>query len=102
MADDLMIERVEKLEKALESLAEELPQQMSVQLREDLRDEFSAVLKEAAATRSDLLELFDAGSRATEALFKETWAQMRTLHEDVISRIARLGEARPGTNDAAP
>jgi uncharacterized protein YhaN len=102
MADDLMIERVEKLEKALESLAEELPQQMSVQLREDLRDEFSAVLKEAAATRSDLLELFDAGSRATEALFKETWAQMRTLHEDVISRITRLGEASPPRERSNP
>ena len=122
MADDLMIERVEKLEKALESLAEELPQQMSVltgrvgqleyrvahvelqivQLREDLRDEFSAVRKEAAATRSDLLELFDAGSRATEALFKETWAQMRTLHEDVISRITRLGEAPPRERSEVP
>src|SRR4026207_2311809 len=52
--------------------------------------------------RIDLLQVFDAGSRATEALFKETWAQMRTLHEDVISRIARLGEARPGGNDVGP
>ena len=58
-----------------------------VQLRTEMRDGFSAV-------PSDFLEVFDAGSRATEALFKETWAQMRTLHEEVISRIARLGEAR--------
>jgi len=106
MADDPVIERVEKLEKALESLAG-LPDRMTavddrvgslelqiVQLRTEMKDGFSAV-------RSDLLEVFDAGSRATEALFKETWAQMRTLHEDVISRIARLGDARPGVNDAA-
>jgi hypothetical protein len=65
-----------------------------VQLRNEMKDGFSAV-------RSDFLEVFDAGSRATEALFKETWAQMRTLHGDVISRIARLGDARPGTSNAA-
>ena len=53
-----------------------------------MRDGFSAF-------RIDFLEVFDAGSRATEALFKQTWAQMGTLHEDVISRITRLGEARP-------
>lgn len=114
MADDLTIERVEKLEKALESLAE-LPRQMSsltgqmsaltgrigqvedrvahvelqiVQLRTEMKGGFSAI-------RSEFLEVFDAGSRATETLFKETWAQMRTLHEDVISRITRLGEAPP-------
>jgi len=63
------------------------------QLRNEMKDGFSAV-------RSDL-EVFDAGSRAKEALFKERWAQMRTLHEDVISRIARLGDAPPGTSNAA-
>jgi len=107
MADDPVIEPVEKLEKTLESLAE-IPRRMTAvedhvgslelqigQLRSEMHDECSAVRREAAATRSDLLEVFDAGSRATEALFKETWAQMRTLHEDVISRITRLGEVRP-------
>jgi hypothetical protein len=109
MADELMIERVVKLGKALESLAE-LPHQMSaltgrvgqvedrvahvefqiVQLRTEMKDGFSAI-------RSEFLEVFDAGSRATETLFKETWAQMRTLHEDVISRLAPIGEARRGT-----
>src|SRR4026208_2214278 len=108
MADDLMIERVEKLEKALESLAE-LPHQMSaltgrigqvedrvahvelqiVQLRTEMKDEFSAI-------RSEFLEVFDADSRATEALFRETWGQMRALHERVISRIARIEEMGRG------
>ena len=69
-----------------------------VQLRTEMREEFSAVRKEAAATRTDLLGVFDAGSRATEALFKETWAQIRTVHDDVISRIARLGEALPSSD----
>ena len=66
-----------------------------VQLRAETRDGFSACRRDVAGTRGDLLEVFDAGSQGTEALFKETWAQMGTLHEDVISRIARLGEARP-------
>jgi hypothetical protein len=128
MADIPLVKRVEKLEKTLESLAD-IPRRMTVveerlgglesrvgsldgrvgslelqivQLRSEMRDGFSAVRQEAATMRSDLLQVFDAGSRATEALFKETWAQMRTLHEDVTSRIARLGEARPGVNDAAP
>ena len=107
MADDLMVERVEKLEKTLEGLVG-LPDRMTaveervgslelqiVQLRTEMRDEFSAVRKEAAATRSDLLEVFNAASRAKEELFKETWSLMRLLHEEVISRIARIGEARP-------
>ncbi len=101
MADAPLVERVEKLEKTFEALAG-LPERMTAvedrvgslelqisQLRTETKDGFSAV-------RSDFLAVFDSGSRATEALFKETWAQMRALHEDVISRIARLGEARPG------
>jgi hypothetical protein len=128
MAGESVIERMARLEKTLESLAD-IPRRMTaiedrvgglesrvggldgrvgsletqiVQLRAEMRDGFSAFRKDVAGTRSDLLEVFDAGSRATEALFKETWAQMRTLHEEVISRIARLGEARPGVNDVAP
>jgi DNA repair exonuclease SbcCD ATPase subunit len=91
---------VEKLEKTLESLAG-IPDRMTavedrvgslelqiVQLRTELKEGFSAV-------RSDLLEVFDSGSRATQELFTQTWTQMRVLHEEVISRIARLGEGRP-------
>jgi len=105
LADDLMVERVEELEKAVESLVE-LPQRMTtlegrmghlegrvgslelqiVQLRTEMKDGFSAV-------RGEFLEVFDAGSRATEMLFKETWALMRTLHEDVIERIKQLGDS---------
>jgi hypothetical protein len=108
MASDPVIERVEKLEKTLESLAG-IPDRMTavedrvgslelqiVQLRTEMKEGFSALRGELGDTCSELLEVFASGSRATEALFKETWAQMRTLHEDVISRIARLGEARPG------
>ena len=104
MADDLVLERVEKLEKAFASLAT-LPGEVAdlkgrvgslelqiVQLRTEMTEEFSAVHQEMASTRNGLLEVIESSSRATEALFQETWAQTRTLHEDVIERIKHLGD----------
>lgn len=111
MASDPMIERVEKLEKTLESLAG-IPDRMTavedrvgslelqiLQLRTEMNEGFSAlhdelrdVRGEVVSTRSDLLEVIDSSSRASQGLFAQTWTQMRVLHEDVISRIARLGE----------
>jgi hypothetical protein len=103
MAGDPVIERVEKLEKVVESLAE-MPERMTaiegrvgslelqiVQLRTEMNEGFSAlhgeiqdVRGEVVSTRNDILEVVESSSRAT-----------RVLHEEVISRIARLGEA-PG------
>jgi hypothetical protein len=106
-----VIERVEKLERTAESLAE-LPGQMTalagrmgqvearlgqvegrvgslelqiVQLRTETKEGFSAV-------RSDLLEVINSSARATQELFTQTWTQMRVLHEEVIERVKRLGE----------
>jgi hypothetical protein len=102
MSDDLVLERVENLEKALASLAT-LPGEVAdlkgrvgglelqiVQLRTEMTEEFSAVHEEIASTRNGLLEVIESSSRATEALFQETWAQTRTLYEDVIERIKHL------------
>jgi len=115
MADDLVLERVEKLEKAFASLAT-LPGEVAdlngrvgslelriVQLRSGMTDEFSAVradlrgvhdglASELASTRSNILEIIESISQATGEMFKETWSQIRMLHEDVIERIKHLGD----------
>ena len=104
MADERVLERVEELEKAFKSLAT-LPGKVSdlegrvgslelqiAQLRTEVTGGFSAFHQELASTRNDLLEVIESSSRATGELFRDTWAQMRMLHEDVIERIKRLGE----------
>ena len=107
MADDSVLERVEKLEKSLESLAT-LPGEVAglkdlvgglelqfLQLRAEMTEQFSAVRAdlrvELTATRNDILEIIESGSQATGEMFKETWSQMRMLHEDVIERIKHIG-----------
>ena len=73
--------RVDRLEKRVNSL-EQLPPRMTalesqiVQLRAEMHDEFSAIRQEMRA-----------GDEETRTL-------MRVLHEDVINRIALLGEGR--------
>jgi hypothetical protein len=68
-----------------------------------MKDEFSAVRREAAETRDNLLEVIESSSQATLRLFgdlrtemragfADLGAQMHSLHEDVIDRIRRLGE----------
>jgi predicted nucleic acid-binding Zn-ribbon protein len=117
MADDLVLERVEKLEKAFASLAT-VPGEVAdlngrvgnlevqiVQLRAEMTAEFSAVradlrdvhdglASEIASTRSNILEIIESSSQATGEMFKETWSQMRMLHEDVIERIKHISEGR--------
>ena len=64
---------------------EELPARMAavesqiVQLRTEMRGEFSAVRQEMRELNS------------------ETRAEMRMLHEEVLDRIAKIGEGRPAT-----
>jgi predicted nucleic acid-binding Zn-ribbon protein len=118
MADDLVLERVKKLEKAFASLAT-LPREVAdltgeaadlkrrvgslevqiVQLRAEMTEEFSAVRvdlrslhEKLASTRSDILEVIESSSQATGELFREVWSQVRMLHEDVIERIKHLGD----------
>ena len=93
-----------------------------MQLRTEMKDEFSAVRGELAAmrgselrgelaeTRDNLLGVIESGSQATQQMFDEVRedirafrqetnsrfdglsTQMRVLHEDVIERISRLGD----------
>ena len=75
-------------------------QMQVVQLREELHGEFSAIRGEVAALGSDLRTEMRALNAETvarletkiEAGDEETRRHMRLLHEDVIERIARLGE----------
>ena len=61
------------------------------QLRDEMRVEFFAVHDEIRtideAVRTDLTEAIRGGD-------EETRRFMRVLHEDLVERIARLGEAR--------
>ena len=80
MPDVTLENRVEILEEKVEALAA-LParvgrlEEQFLQLRQEMRDGFSAV-------RQEIRE----GD-------EETRSYMRVLHEDVIERIARIGEA---------
>jgi predicted phage gp36 major capsid-like protein len=106
MASRNLTERVEVLEMEVASL-KEVPARMSavesqiVQLRTEMRGEFSAVRAEMRAGHGELRAEMRAGHdelRAEmRALNEETKAQMRTLHEEVLDRIAKIGEGRPAT-----
>ncbi len=88
--------RVDSLERRVDTL-EQLPARMTalesqiVQLRAEMRDEFSAIRHEMRSgdqeTRRVLREELRAGDEETRTL-------MRVLHEDVINRIALIGDAR--------
>jgi predicted nucleic acid-binding Zn-ribbon protein len=111
MADDLVVERVKKLEKAFASLAT-LPREVAdlkgrvgslevqiVQLRAEMTEEFSAVRadlrsvhEKLASTRSDILEAIESSSQAAGELLRDVWSQVRMLHEDVIERMKHLGD----------
>jgi cell division protein FtsB len=58
-----------------------------LQLRQEMRDEFSAT---RAEFRSELAVAVTTLSKA----IADTNTHMRTLHEEAISRIARMGEGR--------
>lgn len=85
-------ERLTMLEKQMLEMRE-LPARVTrlesqiVQLRQEMRDEFSAIRTEFR------LGIASAVASFREAL-SETNAQMRTLHEDAIQRIATIGEGR--------
>jgi hypothetical protein len=84
MAARNLAERVEVVEMRVGAL-EALPARMAavesqiVELRTEMRGEFSAVRKEM------------------RELIAETKAEMRTLHEEVLDRIAKIGEGLPAT-----
>ena len=94
MQQQTLADRVTILEQKMESL-QGLPDHVtalelqSVQFRSEVRVEFSALRKEIRTqldeVRGELREEIRAGD-------EETRREMRVLHEDVISRIALLGE----------
>ena len=96
--------RVEILEQKVEQL-ETLPARMAavelqiLQLRDEMRSEFSAVRRELTGLfRAELHTNIDSLRAEIRAEIRqgdeETRRYMRVLHEDVIARIAALGEAR--------
>jgi len=92
-------ERVLTLEQQMIELRD-LPVQMRElrsefsQLRTEMRDEFSAIRSEMA-TRAGLDPQLQGLRAEMVAGDEETRRQMRVLHEDLVSRIALLHEARP-------
>jgi cell division septum initiation protein DivIVA len=93
MAVRNLTDRVEVLEMKVGSL-EELPARISavesqiVQLRIEMRGEFSAV-------RQEMRALNEETTAEMRTLNAETKAQLLTLHEEVLDRISRMGEGRP-------
>jgi hypothetical protein len=93
MADRNLTEKIEILEEKVQT-HETLPARVGavemqiLQLRDEMRGEFSAVRQEMRAMRDELRAEIRAGD-------KETRVQMRVLHEEVIARIATLQESRP-------
>jgi chromosome segregation ATPase len=114
VAHDPVMERVKKLERTVAALTG-LPGEVSqlsrrvgtlesqiLQLRTEIKDEFSAVRHELGETRDNLLGVIESGGQATlrmlaeareetSARFDGLSRQMQVLHEDVIERISRLG-----------
>src|SRR5262245_31310050 len=90
MAARNVTERVEVLEMRVGAM-EELPARMAaveaqiVQLRTEMRSEFSAV-------RQEMGQLGTTLRQEMRTLNDETRAEMRMLHEEVLDRISRLGE----------
>jgi uncharacterized protein (DUF3084 family) len=117
MPDAPVTERLEILEKKVAAV-ETLPARVGavelqiVQLRDEvhiefsaIRQEFSAVRQEFSAVRQEFAavrqEMAAMGASLREELRaeiragdEETRRYMRVLHEDVIARIATLGEGR--------
>ena len=91
MPDIALDRRVENLKQKVEELAA-LParvgrlEEQIVQLRTEMRGEFSAVRQEMRTMRDALRSEMRDGD-------EETRRYMRVLHEEVIDRIARIGEA---------
>jgi len=88
---------------------ESLPERMTalesqfLQLRTEMRAEFSAVRSEIHAgdeeTRRTLREEIRGGDEETRRVLREEIGElgthMRVLHEDLVERISRIQEGRP-------
>ena len=92
-----LTQRVAVLERKVEVL-ETLPARVAavelqiLQLRDEVRGEFSALRREIADGADLLRNELRAEIRQGD---EETRRYMRVLHEDVIARITALGDVRP-------
>jgi archaellum component FlaC len=116
VAEERLEERVKKLERSLESLAE-VPGQLTrlgerveriearteriegrvtnvesqiSQLRSDMRVGFSAASREVFGTRDAILEVIDSSSKATQKLYDDGREEMRKQFGDLKGEL--LGE----------
>ena len=117
MARQTLETRVESLEQRVTAV-EQLPERMGrlesqiLQLRTEVRDEFSAIRVEMRAgdeeTRRGLREEIRAGDEETRRVLREeiragdqeTRRFSRVLHEDALSRIAVIGEGLAANGEA--
>jgi predicted phage gp36 major capsid-like protein len=87
---------MERLEHRVEIL-EQLPTRVAavesqiVQLRDEMRSEFSAVRAEAVAAHQETRRVL---TERMESLFDANERHVRLLHEDLVERIARSAEGR--------
>jgi predicted phage gp36 major capsid-like protein len=96
MAQKALEERVDMLERRVE-LLEQLPERVTalevqiVQLRDEMRAEFSATRAEAREGDEETPRVLRDEIRAGD---QETRRFMRVLHEDLVARIEILGGTR--------
>ena len=100
MTEPTLTDRVTVLEQIVSELAS-LPNRVTavelqiVQLRDEMHSEFSAFRQELTILfRAELQTNADSLRAEIRQGDEETRRYMRVLHEDVIARIAALGEAR--------
>jgi hypothetical protein len=103
VAGESLEKRVEMLEQQMRPLSE-LPERVAsletqfLEFRAEVREEFSAVRTEIQLVRSELRDEIRTTAEGLRGEIRagdeETRRFMRVLHEDVIARIAAIGEAR--------
>ena len=99
MRPETIASRVDNLERRVTDL-ETLPDRITavelqiVQLRTEMRGEFSAVREEIRTGTRVLGERIDETTRMLGERIDETGRHMRVLHEDVIGRLAIIQEGQ--------
>ena len=96
MAQESLEKRMDMLERRVE-LLERLPDRVTalesqiVQLRDEMRSEFSAVRADIRAGDEETRRVL---TERVEFLFDANERHMRLRHADLVDRIARMGEGR--------
>jgi predicted nucleic acid-binding Zn-ribbon protein len=92
MSRESLEARMDRLERRVD-LLEQLPRRMDaleaqiVQLREEMRSEFSAIRVDMRAGDEETRRVL---SKEMRELFEANETHMRVLHEDLVQRIATL------------